>query len=122
MRMRRTIFTLVELLVVIAVISILAALLLPALVAARERGIGAQCIGNLKQLGYGLGMYYGDKYRIWNNSHLDPDAHGTESQGYGKSVSERIAHDERRLHFYNEFAVSVLHAGQGRCNGKNLLQ
>ena len=73
MRMRRTIFTLIELLLVVAIISILAALLLPALAAARERGIGAQCISNLKQLGYGLGMYYGD-----SNEFMPPQRTNTE--------------------------------------------
>jgi prepilin-type N-terminal cleavage/methylation domain-containing protein len=47
-------FTLVELMVVIAVSGILAALWLPALAQAKKRGQRIQCVGNLRQLGVGL--------------------------------------------------------------------
>ena len=53
-------FTLIELMLVIAIIGILAALLLPAVSRTKELGRSAVCLNNLHQIGLGLQIYVQD--------------------------------------------------------------
>jgi prepilin-type N-terminal cleavage/methylation domain-containing protein len=57
-------FTLLELLVVISIIGILAALLLPALTQAKEKGKRTSCLNNLRQVNLAIHLYADD----WSDS------------------------------------------------------
>lgn len=64
-------FTLVEILVVVAIIAILAGILFPAFARAREGARRSSCQSNLKQLGLGVAQYvqdYDEKYPILEDS------------------------------------------------------
>ena len=76
-------FTLVELLVVIAVIAILVSLLLPALGKARESASQIKCLSSMKQLGVTMALY-SSQSNDWNvplQIHfVRPDTGNTENQ------------------------------------------
>lgn len=75
--MMRRLFTLIELLTVVGVIALLAAILLPALQMARSRAQRVNCTSNVRQIGQLLHIYAGD-----SNDRLPACARlGTESGG-----------------------------------------
>ena len=71
-------FTLVELLVVLGITAILAALLLPALAAAREKSKRAQCSSNMRQFLYAVHMY--------GNDNLDFLPSSSDNQGHSQTI------------------------------------
>lgn len=68
---RSVAFTVVELLVVVAIVGILAALLLPVLSGAKERAKRAACLNNLRQLGIAVRLYADDNSNILPNGVSD---------------------------------------------------
>ena len=73
-------FTLVELLVVITIIAILAALLLPTLSKAKQKAQGSSCLNNLRQLQFGWTMYASEFH-----DHL-PLNHGGDAAGKSADI------------------------------------
>ncbi|MCM8538328.1 MAG: DUF1559 domain-containing protein [Lentisphaeraceae bacterium] len=85
-------FTLVELLVIIAILGILMTLLLPSLSAARAEAERAVCVSNMKQISIGVTMYGKD------NNHYPPLHEmfsGSRTRWHQKLVPNYLAESEK---------------------------
>jgi len=76
-------FTILELLIVIAIIAILATLLLPALAKARDMAKTIKCSSNLKQCGLVFSFYIND-----NNDYFPPSSDPTGAFSWGRTMSD----------------------------------
>ena len=79
-------FTIIELLIVIGIIAVLAALVLPVLTSVRERALSAQCKSNLHQLAEAC-LNYSMKEGVLPWGMIDP---GTHDAQYWKTPSFRL--------------------------------
>ena len=99
-------FTLIELLVVIAIIAILAAMLLPALAAAREKGRRSVCANNLSQMAKSMEMYvsdYGQYYpgnHSWIPGHYVSTGGGWQLMAYESYTATGLSGSEQKIHLY----------------------
>src|SRR5580692_1583112 len=80
-------FTLIELLIVIAIIAILAAILLPVLAKAQQRAHRAYCLNNLRQMSFAWVMYCDD-----NNANM-PTNGDTANQSIYTWVKGKLSWD-----------------------------
>ena len=86
--MKTRAFTIVELLVVIAVVAILAALTVPALGPVIERGRSARCAGNLRQIGAAVQQYIADHEFRFPAIETDPPSLPPEVEDPGTALEK----------------------------------
>ncbi len=105
---RRFQFTLIELLIVVAIIAILAAMLLPALNKTRETARGVACLNNLKQNGLAFAQYSDD------NNNMVPLAYYRVS-GTGRSWLKFLAGSRDSKDWKSETNAYLAGEGTGVC-------
>ena len=85
--MRKLFFSLIELLVTIAVIAILTGLLLPTLNSARQKAHAISCTGNLKQFGTAMAIY-ADNHDGWSVSNPSDTDNWTFNSDFRRNLGE----------------------------------
>jgi len=81
-------FTLVELMVVVAIIAMIAGIIIPNYVHARRQAAVSDSEANLKQIATALELYYTDnlQYPVGNQADVDPQLFGGETNPYLNST------------------------------------
>jgi len=98
-------FTLIELLVVISIVSLLVAILLPALSEARQAGLRVQCLAQVRSSGQAMAMYAADNREIIAKSDLGR-ANST-FLAFGNSIgNDRPIPDENKIINHGSWAMN----------------
>lgn len=119
---RRKGFTLIELMIVIAIIAILAAILVPNFLRARNQGNVTACKSNLKNMGTALEMYSTDNSGSYPGALATLTTNGTYLQTLptcplrqGTNYTYSTATTA-----YSTYCSGTLHTGVGGCTASNL--
>ena len=100
----RTAFSLIELLIVIGILSLLAALLFPVFERTRENGRAAVCLSNMRQIGMSLNLYVQDYDETFPMNRFPDESHSEgkcaltgDTSSYPLSTSEESKINWRRV-------------------------
>jgi prepilin-type N-terminal cleavage/methylation domain-containing protein len=111
-------FTLLELLIVVAIIGILVSILLPSLRKARQASERAVCMSNLKQIGVAMQLYFKN-----NKYYFPPMMTGAHRFGWlgnagTSSLYEKPKPTQRRLNYYlTDSVTDDMKMGVVKCYG-----
>lgn len=102
-------FTLLEMMVVVAIIAILAGVLMPNFTRARAEAQTAACVGNMKTIATALELYYTDKqyYPVATKAMIDANFTTNTMSGYLSQVPEDPAAGPNEYYMLTTLAASA---------------